>query len=62
MRRPVRFFVYEIPEDGTLWLDDDDGETSVVMSVESHAAGANLRVIVMQQGGAQSGTPTGGNL
>jgi hypothetical protein len=56
-RRPVRFFVHEIAMEGTLWLEESDGERGEVLSVtpfDSMGHGnyhdRKLRVVIMQTG------------
>lgn len=66
MRRPVRFFVHDIRPDQTLWLEDEEGEESSVVSVTRYDSMGHgcydhmkLRVITMQLGRAQEPVRSG---
>lgn len=64
MRRPIRFSVHTIMPDGTLWLDDGEGEESSVVSVKTYdsmghgcSGHTRLQVIIMQLGRVQVPPP-----
>lgn len=53
MRRPVRFFNYEIAHDGSIWIEDGCEILSAKYSHDGTSFGGRWRIVVVEYGAPQ---------